>query len=257
MTSRLYLSIITFGYIIAATYIWKRQGLRRIKNRNRFLLLMRLIFLFMGLFSLHTQSSLIVTQLAPLFFMACYCGTFTRPKLLLSTYWRDLAFLLSLVMIPLFRDILLEVRLLPIITAKLTMLFFGLISIDAHSTGAFVVLPSGSVEITNLCSGPVLMANLLGITILFLYIRCLSINALMPALGGALLIGYLVNLARLIITSYIVAFHYSTWFHFWHGSWGRSIFNCVGLLCLSLFLANLEKRLIFQNRQRITASEHQ
>ena len=121
------------------------------------------------------------------------------------------------------------------LTAKLVSFILWYLGFNPERQGLVVNLPEGGITITSECAGILTMFWLLQMAIIFLAIFPTDIfkKVLIPVL--AVLIGFAVNVFRLIILAFFVSDREV--FNYWHSGDGSGIFRIIcilafGVLCL-------------------------
>ena len=118
------------------------------------------------------------------------------------------------------------------LTARLsTVLLWGL-GFDVHRQGMILSLPGGSVAVYSGCSGLTLIAQLVGVAVLFLitvYTQWRWIKGLMILLFSAGL-AFFMNGIRVALMAILVASGQPDTFDYWHTGQGSSLFSLFTVL---------------------------
>jgi len=164
----------------------------------------------------------------------------------LKQYKKEL-FLLSFLAIPWEFVYLFDISL---VTAKFSAFVLWLLGFEVVRQGVWIILPTGSIEVYNGCSGIRMIFQLLGI--------CWLILALMPEerkwtgekfarakqTGGlvisAIAVGFIVNGVRVALMAALVALSDTAGFDYWHTGNGSLVFSAIAVL---LFVASSLKLL--------------
>jgi len=169
--------------------------------------------------------------------LACLASGFQR----LRQYWRELAVFAMLALNPALQ-LLLQTIDLSSMTAKFSTLVLWYTGFPIQRQGLFLILPTGRVEVYEACSGLHSILQMLNIAVLFLLmftLRLLGQKLLCVAL--AVIVGFVVNSARVALMAILVAFSQKDSFEYWHSGNGSLVFSMIavavfGIICWFLFL---------------------
>ncbi len=149
--------------------------------------------------------------------------------------------LLSAISIP--ETLLLQLFDVSLITAKFAAFFLIHLGFDVSLQGVNLILPTGAVEVTPGCSGFENMIWLLRLAALFLILfpSTLWKKILVPI--AAIVLGFLVNSARVALMAFLVAYSNQDAFKYWHEGDGAQVFSLIsafifGALCYFLIFKN-------------------
>ncbi|MCL6433798.1 MAG: cyanoexosortase A [Leptolyngbyaceae cyanobacterium HOT.MB2.61] len=159
----------------------------------------------------------------------------------LLQYWRELI-IFGLLALYRVLEVLLQSIDLPLLTAKAAMFMLWYSGFQVQQNGVFLNLPTGRVEVYGACSGIHTILLMLSIAVLFLLMFPVYSDAKkIVCLVVAVLIGFLVNSARVALMAILVAFSNDGAFEYWHSGNGSLIFSMIsvglfGLFCWLAFL---------------------
>lgn len=141
--------------------------------------------------------------------------------------------LLSVISIP--ETLLLQILDVSLITAKFAAFFLIHLGFDVSLQGVNLILPTGAVEVTPGCSGFENMIWLLRLAALFLILfpSTLWKKILVPI--AAILLGFLVNSARVALMAFLVAYSNQDAFKYWHEGDGAQICSLVSAFIFGAF----------------------
>ncbi len=130
-----------------------------------------------------------------------------------------------------------------LITAKFAAFFLIHLGFDVSLQGVNLILPTGAVEVTPGCSGFENMIWLLRLAALFLILfpSTLWKKILVPII--AVVLGFLVNSARVALMAFLVAYSNQDAFRYWHEGDGAQAFSLIsafifGSFCYFLLFKN-------------------
>jgi cyanoexosortase A len=118
------------------------------------------------------------------------------------------------------------------VTAEFATVLLWIAGFDVFRQGAYVSLPSGSVEVNPGCSGYGSMLQLLSIAVIYLLLFSTTRlqKWLLPI--AAVLLGFMVNGIRVAIMAVLASKNVSA-FEFWHNEEGSMVFSLLSVLLLS------------------------
>jgi cyanoexosortase A len=151
----------------------------------------------------------------------------------LKQYWKELLILFFL-SVP---SVLLSSPLTDIspITAKFSTFLLWYLGFKVSLQGVHIVFPTGGVEVYSGCSGMEAITYLLGLAVVFLVMfpTKRSNTILVPLV--AVILGFVVNGARVALMAVLAASSNSKAFNYWHEGDGSLIFGMIAVLLLGLF----------------------
>lgn len=159
----------------------------------------------------------------------------------LRQYWKELLIFGLLTLNPLLK-LGLDLINLPRLTAQVAAFMLWYTGFDIRLDGLSLLLPTGRVDVYGACSGVSSMLQMLYISVLFVVMVSLpSVIQSLLAVLLAVLIGFVVNAARVALMAVLVAFSQKSAFEYWHTGNGSLIFAAIavglfGLFCWVAFL---------------------
>jgi len=158
----------------------------------------------------------------------------------LAQYWKELLIFGLLMLNPLFK-LGLDLINLPKVTAQAAAFMLWYTGFDVRLDGLSLLLPTGRVDVYGACSGVSSMLQMLYISVLFVLMFSLPVVQQLLSVSLAVLIGFLVNAARVALMAVLVAFSQKSAFEYWHTGDGSLIFATIavglfGLFCWIAFL---------------------
>ena len=129
------------------------------------------------------------------------------------------------------------------LTAKFSTFILWLLGFEATRQGVWIIMPTGSVEVYNGCSGVRTILQLLGISWILLALIPTSWQqkAWLPI--SAILLGFIINGIRVALMAILVALSNSEGFAYWHTGNGSLVFSGISVLmfmAVSLFTLGRE-----------------
>ncbi len=123
---------------------------------------------------------------------------------------------------------------LSLLTAKFSTFILWLLGFEVERQRLMIILPTGSIEVYDGCSGLRTILQLLGIALIFLVVLNpqLQFKLLIPAI--AILWGFVINGIRVAIMAIFVAMQQPEAFQYWHIGNGSLIFSIVAVGILSI-----------------------
>jgi cyanoexosortase A len=149
----------------------------------------------------------------------------------LLSYAKELA-ILTLPIVALVVQFLLELFELPVLTAKFANYLLWSLGFEVQRQGVFILLPTGRVEVYSACSGVSSILQMLTLTVLFLLLFQTTWLQKGLSLVVAVLIGFISNGMRVAIMAWLVAFSNQQAFEYWHGGQGSMVFSVISTLLL-------------------------
>ncbi|MCX7596202.1 MAG: cyanoexosortase A [Fischerella sp.] len=120
-------------------------------------------------------------------------------------------------------------------TAKVSAFMLWYTGFEVNRSGLNIYLPNGSVEVARGCSGIQLVAQMLGLALLFLLMfpQKRKQKIIVPIVAATL--GFIVNAARVALMAFIVTKDDMNAFDYWHSGDGSLIFSTIAVLLFGLF----------------------
>ncbi|XHX81112.1 MAG: cyanoexosortase A [Stenomitos frigidus ULC029] len=147
----------------------------------------------------------------------------------LYQYWKELLLFALLTLNPLL-ELGLELLNLPKLTAQAATFMLWYTGFDVRREGLSLLLPTGRVDVYGACSGIQSMLQMFYISVLFVLLFALRSRVQQFLLVGlAVLIGFLVNAARVGLMAVLVAFSQKDAFTYWHTGNGSLIFAAIAV----------------------------
>ncbi|MBD2022075.1 cyanoexosortase A [Leptolyngbya sp. FACHB-36] len=165
----------------------------------------------------------------------------------LRQYWKELLIFGLLTLHPAL-ELLLQLLDLPTLTAKAATFLLWYSGVDVQRQGVFLQLPTGRVEVYGACSGLQSILQMLNISVLFLLMVPVRPLQRLWCISVAVLLGFVVNSARVSLMAILVAFSQKNAFDYWHSGDGSLIFSMIAVLlfggfCWLAFLRSSRKHL--------------
>ena len=157
----------------------------------------------------------------------------------IKQYWRELL-LFGFIAAP-WESIYLVVD-LSLLTAKFTTFVLWIFGFEVSRQGVLVILPTGSIEVYDGCSGLRMILQLLGIALIFVLITADSWKQKILLLMSAIAVGFVVNGVRVAVMTILVALSDQEAFSYWHVGNGSLIFSLIAVLILGLTYILLNQR---------------
>ena len=163
----------------------------------------------------------------------------------LKQYWQELL-LFGFIAVP-WESIYLFID-LSLLTAKFATFVLWLLGFEVSRQGVLVILPTGSIEVYDGCSGLRMILQLLGIALIFVLIVADSCKQkiLLPIL--AIILGFVVNGVRVALMGVLVALSDQEAFKYWHLGNGSLIFSLIAVMIFALICVLLHKN---ENRDNL------
>ncbi|MCT7961931.1 cyanoexosortase A [Laspinema sp. D1] len=150
----------------------------------------------------------------------------------LKQYWQEL-FILGFMSIS--TGLLLRIFDISPLTAKFSALILWYLGFPVTRQGIYVNLPTGSIEVYSGCSGYSAILQLLGLSILFLFMFPTTRKQKIYIPLAAIILGFIVNGIRVALMAFLVAYSNKESFEYWHYGDGSLIFSMFGVFLLGLF----------------------
>ncbi len=151
----------------------------------------------------------------------------------LKQYWQELL-LLSFIVIP--PGLLLKLIDFGTLTAKFTAFILWYAGLAVSRQGLDLILPTGKVEVASGCTGAHAILQLLGISLVFLFMfpgTSRKQKILLPLV--AVTIAFVTNSLRVALMTMLVAYSNRASFDYWHSGTGSLIFSAIAVAIFGLF----------------------
>ncbi len=130
---------------------------------------------------------------------------------------------------------------LSLLTAKFSAFILWLLGFEVSRQGVLVILPTGSIEVYNGCSGLRQMVQLLGIGLIFLALIPTNLKQKILVSITAILIGFMVNGIRVALMAILIALGNEDGFKYWHTGDGSLIFSLIAVVSFALISISLSQ----------------
>lgn len=150
----------------------------------------------------------------------------------LKQYWQEFLILGYTAIPPGFIGVFVDVAKL---TAKFSAFLLHYLGFEVVRQGAFLILEKGSVEVNHGCSGVNAILQLLGLALVFLLMFPTTTGQKIVVPIVALLIGFVVNSARVALLAVLVSLSQPQAFKYWHEGNGSVIFSMIAVFIFGLF----------------------
>jgi cyanoexosortase A len=150
----------------------------------------------------------------------------------LKQYWQELLILAYTAIPPGFIGVFIDVAKL---TAKFSAFILHYLGFEVVRQGVFLILEKGSVEVYHGCSGVNAILQLLGLALVFLLMfpTTMAQKIVVPII--AVLIGFVVNAARVALMAVLVSLSQPEAFKYWHEGNGSVVFSMIAVFIFGLF----------------------
>ncbi len=157
----------------------------------------------------------------------------------LKQYWQELL-LFGFIAVP-WESIYLFID-LSLLTAKFATFVLWLLGFEVSRQGVLVILPTGSIEVYDGCSGIRMIFQLLGIALIFVLIVADSWKQkiFLPIL--AIILGFVVNGVRVALMAILVALSDQEAFKYWHLGNGSLIFSLIAVMIFALICVLMNEK---------------
>lgn len=222
-------------WLVAGSLVWDRRQVLSLESSPIASLLgaflLALVFL-KG--SSQVSSSLILSSLP--FIALLGVGLLASGVKGLRQYWKELLLFGLLGLNPVIK-LILEAIDLPSLTAKAATFILWYTGFQVQRQGVFLLLPTGRVEVYGACSGVQSILQMVNISVLFLLMIPNQLRWIQRILcvGVAVLLGFIVNSARVALMAILVAFSQKGAFQYWHDGQGSLIFSVIAVLLFGAF----------------------
>lgn len=126
-----------------------------------------------------------------------------------------------------------------LVTAKFSSFILWVLGFEVTRQGAWILLPTGSIEVYNGCSGVRMMFQLLGISWLVLSLVPTGWKQKIGLPMAAIALGFIINGFRVALMAVLVALSHTDAFDYWHVGNGSLIFSAIAVLLLGGIIAKL------------------
>ena len=120
------------------------------------------------------------------------------------------------------------------LTAKFSIFILTIFNFEVVRQGAWLVLPAGSVEVYNGCSGVQIIFQLLGFSWILLLIIPTNWQQKIYLPSIAIVIGFVINAIRVALMAVLVGLSDYRGFEYWHVGTGSLIFSAIAVLLLAI-----------------------
>ena len=128
------------------------------------------------------------------------------------------------------------------ITASFSAFILWLLGFEVARQGVWLIMPTGSVEVYNGCSGVRMILQLLGLSWIVLTIVPSNWRQKIWLPIAAILLGFVINGFRVALMAVLVALSNSEGFDYWHTGTGSLIFSAIAVLLFGgICLASLPR----------------
>jgi cyanoexosortase A len=150
----------------------------------------------------------------------------------LKQYWQELLILAYTAIPPGLIGVFVNVALL---TAKFSAFILHYLGFEVVRQGVFLVLEKGSIEVYHGCSGVNAILQVLGLSLVFLLMFPTTMGQKIVVPIIAVLIGFIVNAARVALMAVLVSLSQPEAFKYWHEGNGSVIFSMIAVFIFGLF----------------------
>jgi len=219
-----FFSYVFLFWIVVFFLIWeKREKLKFKADRFSSLLGISLISLILYK-SLHLFPEDYFLRIAPLMSLFGW-GLLASGIRGLKQYRQEL-FLLSFLAIPWEFVYIFNVSQL---TARFSTFILWILGFEVTRQGVWIILPTGSVEVYNGCSGVLTILQLLGLSWIVLTLLPTERKTKLYLPVASILLGFIVNGIRIALMAILVAMSNLDGFKYWHTGTGSLIFSAISV----------------------------
>ena len=115
------------------------------------------------------------------------------------------------------------------VTARFSTFILWILGFEVTRQGVWIVLPTGSVEVYNGCSGVLTILQLLGLSWIVLTLIPTGWKAKLYLPIASILLGFTINGIRIALMAILVAMSNIDGFHYWHTGTGSLIFSAISV----------------------------
>lgn len=120
------------------------------------------------------------------------------------------------------------------LTAKFSSFILWILGFEVTRQGVWIIMPTGSVEVYNGCSGVLTILQLLGLSWIVLTLIPTSYQPKIWLPIAAIILGFTVNGMRIALMAVLVAMSNSEGFTYWHTGNGSLIFSAISVLMFGI-----------------------
>ncbi|MEO1622255.1 MAG: cyanoexosortase A, partial [Cyanobacteria bacterium J06632_3] len=117
-----------------------------------------------------------------------------------------------------------------LLTAKFSAFVLWAFGFEVTRQGVWILLPTGSIEVYNGCSGIRMIFQLVGIAWLMLALVPMRWTHKIGLPIVAVLIGFVINGVRVALMAVLVALGNTAGFDYWHLGTGSLVFSAIAVL---------------------------
>ena len=115
------------------------------------------------------------------------------------------------------------------LTAKFSTFILWILGFEVTRQGVWIVLPTGSVEVYNGCSGILTILQLLGLSWIVLTVIPTNWRVKVYLPVASILLGFAINGIRIALMAILVAMSNLDGFDYWHTGTGSLIFSAISV----------------------------
>lgn len=119
------------------------------------------------------------------------------------------------------------------LTATFSSFILWILGFEVTRQGVWIIMPTGSVEVYNGCSGLRMILQLLGLSWILLTLVPSNWQQKLGLPIAAILLGFTINGLRVALMAVLVAMSDSAGFTYWHTGTGSLIFSALSVLIFS------------------------
>lgn len=153
----------------------------------------------------------------------------------LKQYKQEFILLLTLLFPDLIANLISQNLNISELAAKFTNFIFWYLGFNVSRKGIDVILPTGTIEIYDGCSGLDAIVTLLQLALILIVVLSLSIRKKVLVVITAITLAFTINTFRLILMALLVASHNRQGFEYWHGPPGAEIFSTISIVSFGFF----------------------
>ena len=205
--------------------LWQKKGELHLKT-DTFSILFACVLLALLLYkSLHLFSEDYFLQMSPILSFLVW-GLLASGIKGLKQYLAEF-FLLGFLAIPWSVIYIFDISL---VTAKFSAFILSILGFEVTRQGVWIILPTGSVEVYNGCSGVQMSLQILGLSWIILAIASTNLQQKIWLPILAIAIGFFVNGVRVALMAILVALSDAEGFEYWHVGTGSLIFSAIAVV---------------------------
>jgi len=119
------------------------------------------------------------------------------------------------------------------LTAKFSTFILWILGFEVTRQGVWIIMPTGSVEVYNGCSGLRTILQLLGLSWILLTLISTNWQQKVSLSIAAIVLGFVINGIRIALMAVLVALSNSAGFTYWHTGNGSLIFSAIAVAMFS------------------------